>query len=262
LAVLGASNVWLALPQIVDHVAARGGDCDLWVAGGPGRSWGTEAGVAGITWRGLSRCGLVADLERRMEAAGATSGGAVLADIGNDIPYGHSVDDILGWVTTAVRDARSAGLRVAVAGLPVAALDALPRWRFEIVRRILFPFRALRLSDAQREVHALETALRALCAAENVEFLPTSPHWYGIDPIHIRSRLRREVFGAWIDRVIDIDTNPADASLPDSHPARRRRLTSIRLRWQPTACARIFGARRRREPAAIEAAPGVNLHLR
>ena len=161
LAVLGASNVWLALPEIVEHLASRfhSSKLDLHTAHGPGRSYGNVAGMLGWKYPSLRSCGVFEALERAAETDTPTRRCALVTDIGNDIGYGAKSDEILDWVEECIEALRASETAISVTSLPVESVTDLAPWKFGLSRRILFPFRNLTYADCRARIEEIESSL-------------------------------------------------------------------------------------------------------
>ena len=216
LAVLGASNVWLALPEIVEHLASRfhSSKLDLHTAHGPGRSYGNVAGMLGWKYPSLRSCGVFEALERAAETDTPTRRCALVTDIGNDIGYGAKSDEILDWVEECIEALRASETAISVTSLPVESVTDLAPWKFGLSRRILFPFRNLTYADCRARIEEIESSLSRDADALGVDFLTTEREFYGFDSIHIRRACRRKAFGRWLDRTIAGDSeNPSDSRM-------------------------------------------------
>ena len=279
-AILGASNVWLALPDIVQYLQARLGQrahpldacCDLFVAQGPGRSYGVDAGVGGVRWPGLVECGLYDGIREQIvsESASAETGPdsrglwALLTDAGNDIPYRTGIDNLLRWIETCARRLDSLGARLAITGLPIESVRRLSPWRFDWIRRALFPFRPLSKESAVAEMLEVEAAIEACCRAVDGLFLPLEADWFGVDPIHLRRSLRRRVWQTWLDRLLgieDLSGTPREDP-PHASPGRDDLppVSSLRLRRLRPQHDRLFGRPRFRARPTLECGPRLRIH--
>lgn len=197
LVVLGASNARRCLPTIFSAArAAAGTRVKVYGAIGHGRSYGSRSSVLGRALPGILECGLWAELEQ----SSRDSLDAVVSDAGNDILYGFSVAEILGWVGKCLSRLETMGARITVMGLPVQSIDRLGPARFLMFRSIFFPSSRLRLGAVRSSVRELDRALRLAAEARKIRFVEPRGEWYGFDPIHIRFRDARaawaEILGA------------------------------------------------------------------
>src|SRR5439155_11570702 len=96
---LGASNLTLGFPMLVSELRAwLGSPVEILCAHGHGRSYGLASRVLFRELPGIVECGLW----RALASAPARPTLALLTDVGNDIMYGRDVEEIAGWVETAL----------------------------------------------------------------------------------------------------------------------------------------------------------------
>jgi hypothetical protein len=189
---LGASNLTRGFPSVVD--AARRGfgpRLEVLAALGLGRSYGLESRVLGRTLPGILQCGLwraLADLP-------AAPARALVTDVGNDIGYGASATEILGWVEEVVQRLQGRGMEVVLAGLPLSRLRDLSPALFHVARAVLFPSSRRTLGEIREVAAEVEEGLAAMAGRRALTFFPLERAWYGLDPIHFRPRVWPEVWG-------------------------------------------------------------------
>ncbi len=182
LILLGASNLTMALPWVVQMGRSALGPTRFWIACGHGRSFGIHSRVMGRGLGGMIDSGLWEAFSRHR----GRSVHALITDIGNDVLYGQEPEQILDWVNDAIR--RIAPVKVAVSGLPMQRLEKLgPLW-FSILARMLFPKHTLTHTLMQKRVAAIQSALERWAAEGRIALIEQPGHWYGLDPIHIRRR--------------------------------------------------------------------------
>ncbi|HLU46582.1 MAG TPA: hypothetical protein VK116_00810, partial [Planctomycetota bacterium] len=163
-AVLGASNLTHAFPQAIRAIVRRlpNRPAILHVAHGPGRSYGLDAGILGITFRGHRESVLRERIDA--ERGRVKLEGAILTDIGNDIPYEVPVPTILEWVGEIVRSLVSRGARVGITRLPVEAVRDLPSWRFRMLLPLFYPRCRLSREEIFARMVAVEQGLDEIAA--------------------------------------------------------------------------------------------------
>lgn len=235
LIIIGASNVTLSLPVIWSGLAASGSPPQrLLVAAGHGRSFALPNTVMGRTLPSILECGLwdaLAELsadglaERRepsgplplrtpkldglrrsatrVEAPSQQQTQALITDVGNDVLYGASVDQITDWVRECVTRLRSLGVQTRLTNLPLDSLRSLSQRRFLFFRKLLFPSSTLTYDDALDAAAELDAALADLSETAGLERAVPQPHWYGLDPIHIRRRARPEAWQQFLAPLLE-----------------------------------------------------------
>lgn len=230
LVIIGASNVTLSLPVIWAGLAGAASPPQrLFIAAGHGRSFALPNTVMGRMLPSILECGLWNALEnlaegrkpsglcesmvdgpdglRRSGTLSTTSDcqslQALITDVGNDILYGASVDQIADWVRECVVRLQSLGVQPRLTHLPLDSLRSLSRRRFLFFRKLLFPSSTLSYEDAMSAAAELDAALIELSNASGLERTEPQPHWYGLDPIHIRRRARPEAWQQFLAPLIE-----------------------------------------------------------
>jgi hypothetical protein len=235
---IGASNLTRGISTVVESVQnIWGSPLDICCALGHGRSYGWTSNVLGRSLPGIVQCGLWKTLEERPKLPTA----ALVTDIGNDLMYGAPVSQIVRWVETVLNRLQRADAQVTMTLLPLGSAFRLSEWRFQMVRRILFPGRNMKLAELLEQAKDLHCQLEALGRSRGVTAVEQSADWYGFDPIHIKYRHWRTVWPAILAsaRKENAEVAPVQGSL--------RRWIYLRTRtaenWQ------LFGrARRRKQP--------------
>ncbi len=266
LIIIGASNVTLSLPVIWSGLAASGtAPQRLLVAAGHGRSFALPNTVMGRTLPSILECGLWAKLaelqpqgevaERREPnepglqadwvfdpALTRTTVGtesqpadvdrpppqALITDVGNDILYGAPVRQISAWVRECVDRLQSLGVQPRLTHLPLDSLRSLSRKRFLFFRKLLFPSSTLTYEDAIAAAVELDEALVELSATAGLERAEPQPHWYGLDPIHIRRRARPEAWQQFLTPLLEGFSPRHPGPLTQQHIWTRK----AALRWR------------------------------
>jgi hypothetical protein len=182
---LGASNLTRAISTVVGVAqAALDGPLDIVAAIGHGRSYGMWSRVLFRELPGINTCALWEDIERRPRLDTV----ALVTDIGNDIFYGASIDEIISWVNLAFDRLEQFGARSTLTLLPVENSESISEWRFRLMRRIMFHRCQLELCDLRSMIVELNDRLRELAKARGAAVASQRTEWYGFDPIHIRMR--------------------------------------------------------------------------
>ena len=210
--VIGASNVTLSLPLIWSSVRQSvAGPCRVLVAAAHGRSFGTPSTVFGRTLPGIQECGLWQALEDAIHSEDSDAEVlALVTDVGNDILYGAHPAQISDWVTDAVENLIGVRATIALSELPLQSLRRLSRHRFLFFRRMLFPRSQLTYEDAQEYAEILNGRLLDLIRHHELIRLRPETRWYGLDPIHVRRKFRREAWPMFLSPLISgLEANPA-----------------------------------------------------
>ncbi|MBC8353241.1 MAG: hypothetical protein H8E66_14685 [Planctomycetes bacterium] len=180
---LGASNIARSLSIVFDSARnAWGSPLDIVAATGHGRSYGMSSRILGRTLPGILQSGLWDDLATRPPAPTA----ALLTDIGNDILYGASAEQITRWVERCLKQLKPVAQEITVTQLPLASLEELGSVRFLAMRTILFPKSRLTLKNALNTANELNERVTELAKRYDATVFEPARYWYGIDPIHVK----------------------------------------------------------------------------
>ncbi len=197
---LGASNLTRGISTVVRLAqAAVSQPAEFLIACGHGRSYGQDSTVLGRTLPGIAPCGLWDAL--RALPPGPTR--LLVTDVGNDLLYGAPPEQIADWVGACLAQLPRDDTRVAMTGLPLAALATLQPWRFALLSRVFFPLHAISFEGMRRDALELNDRLQQLAARHDAEWIEPCGAWYGFDPIHIRMEVWEaawgKIFGNWFD---------------------------------------------------------------
>ncbi|MHC4447360.1 MAG: hypothetical protein ACYSXF_06225 [Planctomycetota bacterium] len=197
---LGASNLTRGISAAVGTARLLlGGPLELFIAMGHGRSYGVRTRILGRTLPGIDECGLW----EALLGGGDRPTYALVTDVGNDIAFGHELQAIGNWVERCVDRLLEVDARVVMTLLPTASLTALPHWRYQVARRVLFPMSSLSFNDALSAAEGLNERLRVLGDGRGVRLREPPRSWYRFDAIHIKRRLLpaawAEVLDGWFD---------------------------------------------------------------
>jgi hypothetical protein len=189
--ILGASNLSLTFRTIVQSALAMfDGPLELFVAKGFGRSYGRDSKFFGKKFPGILQCGIWDALHRAPPLPTV----AVVADLGNDLAYEAPVDDVVGWVSTALDRLDEHGARVALNNVPIASLRTVGAARYYLFRELFFPSCKLPRQEMLHRAEQLSDALDRLAEEREKPIFSGEIGWYGLDPIHPRRAAAGEVW--------------------------------------------------------------------
>lgn len=188
---LGASNLTRGFRAVVSAArAAWGPEVQVLAALGHGRSYGAQSRVIVRTLPGILESGLW----RRLESLPELPTRALVADVGNDILYGASAEQILAWVEEALIRLQRVTRDIILTDLPLVSIRRLSQARFLLFRSILFPSCRMSLDQVLEIAECVNAGLVDLSTARGVRLFRLNPAWYGLDPIHVRPSLSRSVW--------------------------------------------------------------------
>ena len=246
-----------ALPGIVD--------CELWDALGAnqmerGRTPGltevasTEAayGRRGSAHQVQSHPGLPLGQTRREETCRPTTY-ALITDIGNDIIYGASPQEIATWIEICIERLQRLNASIAMTALPIESIRAVSRWQYAVVKAMLYPTRQLSFVDAISRANQLHELVVDVAERRGVLLIPQRSHWYGFDPIHVRFRRWP---GAWAEILGACAVKPTGTGCAKPSPLRWLRLRTLTPRkWW------LFGIQRGHPQPATLLSDGTRISL-
>lgn len=237
IAVFGASNVTVSLPTIVaETYASQTAPLEIAVAHGPGRSYGAIAGCFLYSYPGLLKCGLLDHCRRFRARYPEGRIYALLTDIGNDLALTGQNRALHFWLDSLLTQLNTLEAHIAATDLPTASLEAMPPWKFNILRHLYFPFADTGFQQIKTLVRETQAQLDTWATAGRFQQLPTQKAWYTVDHFHLGLLRRKNVFRQWLQQ-----------SLGAKDPQRRLGISSLRLRLLPMK--RYWRLRTRKYPA-------------
>jgi hypothetical protein len=223
---LGASNLTQGFSTIVSEARSSWGpEIQVLAALGHGRSYGAPSRVLFRTLPGILDSGLW----RMLESLPPAPTRALVTDVGNDILYGQSAEQILAWVDEALIRLQRMTPDIILTDLPLASIQRMSQLKFLFFRSAMFPSSRLSLNYVRETAESINTGLAKLASARGVKAFKLNPSWYGLDPVHIRPSFWRS---AW-RQILDA---PAAAN-----PGKGTILEGMRLFLMPPELRWIFG---------------------
>jgi hypothetical protein len=246
---LGASNLTVALPTLIDDLRrAAGGPIEVLAACGHGRSYGRWSRFLYVRHLpGIAQCGLWDALESLPPLPTL----ALLTDVGNDLAYGELPETVAGWVESCLARLAGQGASTVYTALPLAGLEKMSALRYYAARSILFPGRRVPRRALLERARELDRQLRRLTREHAARTVEPEASWYGIDPIHVRRRWRRRVW----------DLILAQWPVPRPLSASPEGRTPVRLPVLGAEELRLFGLPRRHAQPACRLTDGTTVAL-
>ena len=182
--VLGASNVSRGLSRLVATVETRSPGADLFVAAGHGRGYGVNTRVAARRLPSILGSGLWRGIDRQ----GGESPVALVTDVGNELIYGLTAEQVASWVRESVRRLVDRGATIAITRLPMASIAAVGAVRYRALRTFFVPGCRLSLAGLKDAATRLDADLQAIAGDFRAQVIEQPVHWYGFDTLHVRRR--------------------------------------------------------------------------
>lgn len=237
---LGASNLTLSLRLVIQLLQQRlGGPSDVLVAAGHGRSYGQFSQVMFRQLPGITS----SDLWKQLGLANVRPAYVLLTDIGNDIPYGYMPEQILAWLSWCVNRLQKQADHIVVTNIPIASIEAIPEWRYTMLRPILFPSCQLSRREVVERARVVHHGLVEMASIMNFKLFEPSEEWFGADAIHIRYWKRKafyqriaERFSVSCEAQCSVTANKPWLSMWKQHPrfAYKKMLGWERRNQQPS----------------------------
>lgn len=246
--ILGASNVTLGWSEAVRQLSARSsGSIQLFTAHGMGRSY-LKAESGFMVWKmpGILHSGLWHALPSGPSSEAAPW--ALVTDVGNDLVFGSSADEVAEGARHAIDRLRrwDERIQVVLSRPPVDAVRSLGPARFRFVRSVLFPRSSLNLQRAVAEVESLDEQLVQIGEQTGARIFRPDPDWYGFDPIHVQRPFRSQAFG----QMMELWPEATPANIHPAEPASRGSRRRIR-RPEPERYVAFGKERQRRQPSLV-----------
>jgi hypothetical protein len=245
---LGASNLTKGLRGLVamTRETIETAPLEILVAAGHGRSYGQWSRVLARGLPGILQCGLWPVAAR----SGAVPTYALLTDIGNDLAYGTSPAELIGWLATCLARLRAIEAFTVMTFLPTTRLAQLTPWHFRFFRSVFFPGCGLSYQELLARAVEVNERLADLADRHRAAVVVPRPHWFGADPIHLRRSERpaawREILSRW-----DRGANPPACSPTDSARDATARAPLPRRPLAPAHCTVLGMSVCRPQPSAV-----------
>lgn len=191
---LGASNLAAGLREVAGAARAHwSGPVEIYAAAGKGRSYGQLSHFLGRVLPGIDACGLWPALDSAARAPTA----ALVTDLGNDLAFGASAEQVQRWLEIALDRLSRHDARVVVTGLPLASLERMPAWEFRLWASVLFPWHEIVREQVLEQARELDARLEQLSRARGLTKVDPQLDWYGHDPIHVKRSARARAWGTY-----------------------------------------------------------------
>jgi hypothetical protein len=233
------------LVEVIDRLGTReepiAWPTDIFSAAGHGRSYGLRSRVLARELPSIVDCGLWPALDAYRGEVTA----ALVTDVGNDLLYEQSVEQIERWVATCIDRLAAHTDRVVLTLLPEVSPRTIGLARFLFFRTLFVPACRLSLAEIATRAAALNDVLSRLAATAGVRLVAHDPAWYGLDPIHVVSRARHTAWERMLSPGRGVATTAGDGvEVGDNGIARIEdcQLAAVRHRGRLRAARRwMFG---------------------
>ncbi len=180
---LGASNLARGYDALAGHLKNQLSPrpVHFWNALGPGRGYSVRGGFLHVSYSPIETCDLWSALPLSIPKNSRTV--ALMTDVGNDIMYGVSPDQITESLKEIIRRLRHLNAEIFVTKIPSHFEKTIPPWIFYSLRLLFFPRSRVKMVEAvyaTRKInHFLENAV-----GDSVHLISGLDSCYGWDRIH------------------------------------------------------------------------------
>ncbi|QDT63777.1 hypothetical protein V22_10020 [Calycomorphotria hydatis] len=208
---------------------------DLYVVAGHGRSLKHWTSIGYRSLPGVLECGLWDALDSAPPVEGRSAG--LITDIGNDLLYGHSADDLMRWLTEVVTRTRPHVDELVLTHMPTFSFDRLTPLAYQTFSRFFMPNVKPRPYEKMRsDLTYVSEAIDELAASVGAVTVKPEPEWYGVDPIHLRLTKKREAWRAYVESFAtgeEVGEERSGVSILFARPAEMRVLGRVVRTKQP-----------------------------
>ena len=199
---LGASNLSRGLSRLVTICRrCNAKPIDLFAGAGHGRSYGANSRIWNRRLPSILGSGLWRSLDRNSASddLNCTTRLAVITDIGNDLLYGFSVEQIAAWIEEVVLRLQQRGFQIVITQLPIESIQAVGTLRFHILKSIFVPGCQQSLEAIKDQSLQINNKIVSLSKEHHVTILRQPGSWYGIDAIHVKRSCLNELWHRVVD---------------------------------------------------------------
>ena len=156
---LGASNLARAHHAIVNHLHK-----EIWQhqveflsAMGPGRAYCAAGGMLHVRYPAIESCGVLEAISQRAQSPCRII--ALVTDIGNDIMYGVSADDIVCCLGRLFDELRALNANVIATTIHVDLESDVSEYQFLVLRTLFFPRSSVTYREAAAAIRRINSFL-------------------------------------------------------------------------------------------------------
>ena len=181
---MGASNLARGQYAISRALQKQGASTQIefLYALGPGRGYCAKGGFLNVRYSPIHECGILSAVEGRAKS-GNVRIAALLMDIGNDIMYGFTGDEIASRLKQMIDRLKKLNVRVWIAPIQVDMENDVDEKTFLLLRKVFFPNSSITYEQAGRAVKSINLEMQGL-DGEQVSLIHGLNKFCGIDKIH------------------------------------------------------------------------------
>ena len=201
---LGASNLSRGMSRLLQASRCCSSSAvDLVVAAGHGRSYGVNSCIWKRRLPSILESGLWRSIDKMLHGAISENSPrlAVITDIGNDLLYGFSVEQIALWIEEVVHRLHQRQFNIVITKLPIESIQSVGPRRFRLLKIFFVPGCRQSLEEIKEQCRQMNDNIIRLAKKYQLSIIEQPGSWYGLDAIHIRrsclNSLWRRVLECW-----------------------------------------------------------------
>ena len=221
---LGASNLSRGLSRLLKASRCCSSSAvDLIVAAGHGRSYGANSRIWKRSLPSILESGLWRSLDRLLRSGVSKNSQrlAVITDIGNDLLYGFSTEQLAEWLEEVIHRLQQQQFDIVITKLPVESIESVGPFRFRFLKTFFVPGCRQSLEEIKEQSRQVNDNIVHIAKKYQISVIEQPGSWYGLDAIHIRRSCLedfwRRVVECWSEYKCDTNTHQE---------------TSLRSTWQ------------------------------
>ena len=221
---LGASNLSRGLSRLLKASRCCSSSAvDLVVAAGHGRSYGANSRIWKRSLPSICESGLWRSLDRLLRSGVSKNSQrlAVITDIGNDLLYGFSTEQLATWLEEVIHRLHQQQFNIIITKLPVESIESVGPFRFRLLKTFFVPGCRQSLEEIKEQSRQVNDSIVHIAKKYQISVIEQPGSWYGLDAIHIRRSCLedfwRRVVECWSEYKCDTNTHQE---------------TSLRSTWQ------------------------------
>ena len=185
LVLLGASNLSRGCFALVRNLEAglHPRRVEAAIASGPGRAYCVPGGLLNVAYPPIQSCGVLEAAKKKYDEGFRVL--ALVTDIGNDIMYGVSADDLIATLEQMFGQLAAMEARVCFTTLPIRIERGIhPAWYYTL-RTLLLPSSRVSYEEARSAIRRVNQYLNDT-ASRKAERVPDMDRYLGYDEIHYK----------------------------------------------------------------------------
>lgn len=186
---LGASNLSRGLSRLLQASRCCSSSAfDLVVAAGHGRSYGANSRIWNRNLPSILESGLWRSIDKmlRRDVFGNSPRLAVITDIGNDLLYGFSIEQIATWLEEVIHRLHLQQFNIVITKLPIESIQSVGPRRFRLLKTFFVPGCRQSLEEIKEQSRQMNNSIVRLAKKYQLSIIEQPGFWYGLDAIHIR----------------------------------------------------------------------------